>query len=599
MFDGPSHHPRAEVMMMVRSRWLRCGLFGAAGALALVTLAACKDESPKGPSTDPPSEDPTETQDPLLVADKMDLLLVVDNSMSMADKQEILAPSVARLIENLVNPRCVDESGAPLPSASQPTDPSASCPSGSSREHTPVRDLHVGVISSSLGAVGGNGCDSAAVTNPDDRAHLLTRGPVATVPTYQDLGYLDWDPGQTHLPVPGEADLGALESRLRDLVIGVGELGCGYEMPLEAAYRFLADPAPYESLVLDESTGLRAPVGVDQTLLAQRAAFVRPDSLVAVVLLSDENDCSIDVQGPGQLFLNMDPFYRATSICETNPDDACCTSCGLPTPEGCAPDPVCANPRYTDAEDPPNLRCSDTKRRYGVDILNPTARYANALSSASIDPTRSDLAVVEGSSAVDNPLFAGGRPREFVTLTTIVGVPWQDLVTDPTDPTSDLKTSSQMEADGTWSWLLGRDALDPFMRESLEPRTGSSPATHESVSAPNSINGGDYQHPNGYWLQAACTFDLDTAIPDSPSCVEGDSPAQLCDGTTQYAAPAYPGGRQLSVVRALGDRGIAGSVCPPDVGEQVFDPATVAARAHAYNASVDELELRVSPYLQE
>jgi hypothetical protein len=32
---------------------------------------------------------------------------------------------------------------------------------------------------------------------------------------------------------------------------------------------------------------------VDEVLLARRAAFLRPDSLVAIVMLTDENDCSM------------------------------------------------------------------------------------------------------------------------------------------------------------------------------------------------------------------------------------------------------------------------------------------------------------------
>ncbi len=585
---------------MARSSWLRGTPLGAAGLCVLALLSACGTGRGDDPTEDPPGdEDPNDTHETLLVADKMDLLLVVDNSMSMADKQEILAPSVARLIGNLVNPRCIDASGAPLSSAQQPASPTQACPAGSQREHAPVTDLHVGVISSSLGTLGGTGCDNASLVNPDDRAHLLDRGLGGPVPTYQDRGYLDWDPQQSHAPVPGESSLEALVQRAQDLVVGVGELGCGFEMPLEAAYRFLADPAPYESLEIDPTSQGLVPVGVDQTLLDQRAAFVRPDSLVAVVLLSDENDCSMDISGPGHLVFQPEPFYRATSACAENPDDVCCTSCALPTPEGCSPDPACAaNPKYTADEDAYNLRCVDQKRRYGVDFLNPTARYANALSQATIDPTRADLTVVEGAAGVENPLFTGGRPPEFVTLTTIVGVPWQDLVVDPTDPSSDLKTSSQMESDGTWAWLLGHDPQDPFMRESREPRAGTSPATHESVSSANSINGGDFVDPDGYWLQAACTFELATPLPDSPACLQGFT-SPLCDGTTQHAAPAYPGGRQLAVVRALGDQGIAGSVCPPAVGEEAFDPATIAARAHAYNAPVDELEARISPLLEE
>ncbi|EYF06119.1 Hypothetical protein CAP_2309 [Chondromyces apiculatus DSM 436] len=40
--------------------------------------------------------------------DKIDILLAIDNSISMADKQDILALAVPDLVEGLVNPPCVD-----------------------------------------------------------------------------------------------------------------------------------------------------------------------------------------------------------------------------------------------------------------------------------------------------------------------------------------------------------------------------------------------------------------------------------------------------------------------------------------------------------
>src|SRR5262245_2080061 len=46
-------------------------------------------------------------------ADKVDLLMMIDNSRSMADKQLILALAVPDLLGRLVNPRCVDAAGQP------------------------------------------------------------------------------------------------------------------------------------------------------------------------------------------------------------------------------------------------------------------------------------------------------------------------------------------------------------------------------------------------------------------------------------------------------------------------------------------------------
>src|SRR5688572_13407373 len=45
--------------------------------------------------------------------DKIDLLFMIDNSISMADKQEILAEAVPELVNRLITPICVDNDGNP------------------------------------------------------------------------------------------------------------------------------------------------------------------------------------------------------------------------------------------------------------------------------------------------------------------------------------------------------------------------------------------------------------------------------------------------------------------------------------------------------
>src|SRR5690606_27963650 len=94
-------------------------------------------------------------------------------------------------------------------------------------------------------------------------------------------------------------------------VLTAGELGCGWESPLEAMVRFLIDPAPYTRMVrincpdtLDQDRlcigperGDRGEPLVDSDVLTQRQQFLRPSSTVAVVLLSNENDCSFVASG--------------------------------------------------------------------------------------------------------------------------------------------------------------------------------------------------------------------------------------------------------------------------------------------------------------
>lgn len=44
-------------------------------------------------------------------AERVDVLLAIDSSRSMADKQEILALTVPELFQQLINPPCVDPNG--------------------------------------------------------------------------------------------------------------------------------------------------------------------------------------------------------------------------------------------------------------------------------------------------------------------------------------------------------------------------------------------------------------------------------------------------------------------------------------------------------
>ena len=72
---------------------------------------------------------------------------------------------------------------------------------------------------------------------------------------------------------------------------GVQQHGCGLEAQLESWYRFLVQPDPYDTIQLSTDNPPRASLnGVDATLLKMRHDFLRPDSLVAIIQLTDEED---------------------------------------------------------------------------------------------------------------------------------------------------------------------------------------------------------------------------------------------------------------------------------------------------------------------
>lgn len=508
-------------------------------------------------------------------ADKVDLLFVIDNSASMADKQQVLAQSLPALISRLVNPICVGPNGE---FAEAPATSDADCPAGYSRQFKPVQDINLGAITTSLGDFGdrNRGCTPHSnierFSDTNDGAHLLGRLPrgVAAIESAEFaskdaqgnlLGFLAWG---------SSSNAAAFTSVAQNLVLSAQEFGCGYESTLEAWYRFLVEKHPYQSLVRMPCSAGGTPdlcVGpaedtsgdqiLDGALLEERARFLRADSVLAIIMLTDENDCSFQASGQSWRLTEVvnqlgDQVVqpRATTICETNPDDPCCTSCAQTTPpDGCGLDPACyadgdtSDPsRYLSytvnadlvTDDSPALRCFKQKKRFGIDYLYPVARYINALTQVRICPGHADLAATADCSEL-NPLFddlstlepsqkLAPRRGSKIFLAGIVGVPWQDLAVDPTAETLVFRKAVDVAEPALaikWSWLLGNEPLaidpepeDPFLREQVQPRPagGSNPAlpnvviTHDPES--NAINGHEWNIARKNDLQYACTFPL-------------------------------------------------------------------------------------------
>jgi hypothetical protein len=562
--------------------------------------------------------------------DKIDLVLMLDNSRSMADKQEILKQAVPDLVRGLVNPSCIDLK-TKKPTAMQPSSPLDNCPSGSKREFPPVLDFHIGIISSSLGGHGADTCLTtetvqkacATTTLPNlsnnDRGHLVSRsnacgGP--NLPTYKadgknDFGFLAWDPQQKLTP-PGEADLAKLIGSLGNMVTGVGQIGCGFEASLESWYRFLVDPNPYDTISYDKVKQVAVPAGKDTVLLAQRAEFLRPTSLVAIIMLTDENDCSVKDGGiafyaiqhkqPGDN-TKFFHFPRARAECETDPGNTCCRSCTAPQ-DGCPPDPNCSDPVkrvLTPDEDPLNLRCWDQKRRFGYEFLQPIDRYRDAL--------QADQIADRDGNMVPNPLYAEGRNHSLVFLAGIVGVPWQLIARDNKTLTKGFKSFDELnakEADGTTTWqkILGDPtkyvpATDPHMIESRLPRMGLPGVMSPPTADP--YNGHEYT-PDSHSgdLQYACIFKLPTSRScagqsDSCDCTTSKTDNPLCDPTspmTQVNAKAYPGLRELAAIQAVTTQGIVASVCPA----QTYDKNSAD---YGYRPAIGSILDRLKPIIEE
>jgi hypothetical protein len=562
---------------------------------------------------------------------KIDLLFVVDNSISMADKQRIFADAVPVLLRRLISPLCIDAEG-------NPTGEFSPCPSGAA-EFRAIDDIHVGVITSSLGNHGGEVC----VPNPadvvprtlNDRAELLP-GVRGGLYSYDDSGFLVWDP-RTPRPFPDPHPGVSSHETSADEFIGdfashvrtAGERGCGYEASLEAWYRFLVDPEPVAEVTNDGSGVVRGPVNA--VVLEQRARFLRHDSLLAVVVLTDENDCSIvdENGGAGWLVGRRLPMPRASSECKSDPGSEafrCCRPCEAVV-EGCPPsagDAECQKGPLSLLEDSTNLRCFQQKQRFGIDLLYPTQRYVDALTRRTVVLPAPPP---DGAREVANPIFAPGEdgtpsPEGRAFLVGILGVPWQDIAAPASLDGRGLEYLGADELSRTvpnrWDVILGdpdsgAPPLDPFMIESVDERTGRNPITLDPIEPShagrsNSINGHEQSVLNRDDLQYACTFELFPNIPctatnqDGCDCNASELPYNrpLCqypgadvDGV-QTHAKAYPGLRQLEVLKGLGQNAVVASVCPKNSTPVGEEPA--ADPDYGYNPAVGAMLQRFKPY---
>ncbi|MGD0678908.1 MAG: hypothetical protein ABSC94_26180 [Polyangiaceae bacterium] len=494
--------------------------------------------------------------------DKIDMLFDIDNSASMGDKQQYLIAAIPDLISRLVNPNCLDTMGNVIGPSNN-----GQCATGAA-EFQPVNDMHLGIVTSALGArlsePSPTGvCDpTVAATAPmgpfininahnDDQGHLIARSltingttavegsvAAAVVAAYTPApgGFLYWFPGMgaaaggptpetmtgTAADIATVGTTGTANTLIGDfssMVAGAGIFGCGIESQLESWYRFLIQPDPYGSLTL--ATVGTNQVGqwsqVDATILQERHDFLRPDSLVAIIDLTDENDSEIDVRslgGEGYLFMRTEfEPPRGTQVCLTNPGDPGCQSCSLPAN---ANDPNCKSTAsggpgpYVATNDwgyDMNLRHVHMKYKYGVDPQYPIQRYVNGLTSAAVPNRTGEYTCpantpncpvgtatgnyVVGNNNCVNPLFAaslpdgtdlnsntlcslspGQRTPDLVFYAIIGGVPNQLLHFVPNNAAASTLT------DADWVRILGKDPLnynydgiDPHMIEDRFDRT--------------------------------------------------------------------------------------------------------------------------------
>lgn len=619
-------------------KWLVVG--GAWSTTALVLGAAGVGCLARDVGTQPPTTKVNFTSTVSQQAvDKVDLLFAIDNSASMGDKQAILADAVPDLINGLLKPRCANAQGAYEPSG-RVADPQGNkenrfgCPDGYEPEFKPVSDMHIGVVSSSLGNFGGDVCTVGPSTpRTDDRGHLLNikkgGGDVALA---KPGNFLAWFPDNTEnkdttrhpSPATPVRSIDDLASSFKELVTGVDQTGCGLEAQLESVYRFLVQPDPWDTIVVDQFQQADLGDGVDLTVIQQRADFLRPDSLVAIVMLTDEEDSSADplaIGGQGYAFMSKNfpgstvlrggnqgtTAPRGTTACATNPGSEDCQTCAFKNAKT-NNDPNCQENGgfYAAGDDDLNVRFHRMKERYGIDPQYPITRYVDGFTKTKV-PNRAAEHVTTGgggarrtiagytsTGSCTNPLFASKLPRtattkeelcnlapgtrspDLVFFAVVGGVPNELLYKDPKNYNPDDPDNAI--TNDKWNAILGRspetydyDGIDPHMVQSVAPRTALGLGGADQPRGTNGndpINGREWNTAKGD-LQYACTFDLPqprTCADNDPSCdctAQSATNPPLCgSGNQQIKAKAYPTTREFQVVRKLGDQGVIASLCP-------------------------------------
>ncbi|MCU0663372.1 MAG: hypothetical protein MUC50_13730 [Myxococcota bacterium] len=210
--------------------------------------------------------------------DALDVLLVVDNSASMAEEQQTLATSIYNLVMSVANP-------APG--------------SGIGR---PVSDVRVAVATTDLGLQygghpGPSGLALGGCREQGDNGSLSQYGPDLIVEL--QAGVIECAPEGSQCPTGWSCDAGRCSPEpggtvaftcpaVSGLFASSDEVGIGFDLALRAAC--LAQ-------VGTTGCGFEQQLEASLVTLAHHPELVRDNALLAVIVVSDEEDCSVADNG--------------------------------------------------------------------------------------------------------------------------------------------------------------------------------------------------------------------------------------------------------------------------------------------------------------
>ncbi len=270
---------------------------------------------------------------------ELDVLMMVDNSNSMTEEQASLSAQIPHMARVLATGD-LDGDGV--------------------QDFPALRSVRIGTVGSDMGT-GGFTVPTCARSDFGDDGVLQTEGDaaqpacLASYPSYAELG----------TSTPGTTVDDFVQQVQCTATLGVG--GCGFEQPLEAVLKALTP----------STSALTFHAGSSGHADGANAGFLRPDSILATILMTDENDCS--ASDPG-IFDPASGTYTADL----------------------------------------NLRCT----HYDT-ALHPIQRYVDGLRATRSDPNDLVLGIVAGI-----PIDLAGQPPSVINAD-----PRMVETVDPTVPT--------------------------------------------------------------------------------------------------------------------------------------------------------------------
>lgn len=345
----------------------------------------------------------------------IDVLFVVDKSLSMEQEQSALAREIPRMVRILstgdVNDNGVRDSGDfdPLKDGVQfgvvstdmgvgrPIDPNAPGDGSYGRCNQLGED---GVLRNTFAPSAGS--------TEIEAAPGVTRTCDFTASSERFLSLVPSEDANGNLSV--DIDDSAVQDTIADISCRalVGTEGCGYEQQLEAGLKAISG----NDVRFNNAGAITGGRG-DQ----ENAGFVRPDSLLAIIVVTDEDDCSVNPVGVGIESVEGGPLDNSAGRFGLFAKDVDPSALPVTSP----PDA-----RFNTEEKLANLRCPDVvvaredgqqlDMRWQAETMHPAERYVENLIAQRADfPELVVFSVIAGVEPVlIEELDAGQRSYDDI-----------------------------------------------------------------------------------------------------------------------------------------------------------------------------------------